>query len=123
MIVPVRIQRRRTRGFNLQKISLQTNGLPCVIVSRPTKWGNPWGCYDMFERYAKIFAEKKNDTEISKRWNSPSLSESLYQEKKVFDMINNINQLRGKNLACWCKPNEKCHADILLTLANKGEQQ
>ncbi len=27
--------------------------------------------------------------------------------------------LRGKNLACWCKPGRPCHADILLGLANK----
>lgn len=27
--------------------------------------------------------------------------------------------LCGKNLACWCKIGEPCHADILLELANK----
>jgi hypothetical protein len=27
--------------------------------------------------------------------------------------------LRGKNLACWCAPDERCHADILLKLANR----
>ena len=26
--------------------------------------------------------------------------------------------LRGKNLACWCKPGQPCHADVLLELAN-----
>ena len=26
--------------------------------------------------------------------------------------------LGGKNLACWCKEDEDCHADILLELAN-----
>lgn len=26
--------------------------------------------------------------------------------------------LRGKNLACWCRPDAKCHADILLAIAN-----
>lgn len=29
-----------------------------------------------------------------------------------------IGYLRGKNLACWCKPGAPCHADVLLTLAN-----
>ncbi len=28
------------------------------------------------------------------------------------------NHLAGKNLACWCKPGEPCHADVLLKLAN-----
>lgn len=27
--------------------------------------------------------------------------------------------LRGKNLACWCKPGALCHADVLLEIANK----
>ena len=26
--------------------------------------------------------------------------------------------LRGKNLACWCRPGTPCHADVLLELAN-----
>lgn len=29
--------------------------------------------------------------------------------------------LRGKNLACWCKPGETCHADVLLEIANKED--
>jgi hypothetical protein len=27
--------------------------------------------------------------------------------------------LRGKNLACWCKLDQPCHADVLLWLANQ----
>lgn len=26
--------------------------------------------------------------------------------------------LKGKNLACWCKLGEPCHADVLIRLAN-----
>jgi hypothetical protein len=29
-----------------------------------------------------------------------------------------LQDLRGKNLACWCPPDEPCHADVLLELAN-----
>jgi hypothetical protein len=29
-----------------------------------------------------------------------------------------LDQLRGKNLACWCKPGEPCHTDVLLEYAN-----
>jgi len=33
--------------------------------------------------------------------------------------IDDIKQeLRGKNLACWCKLSEVCHADVLLEIAN-----
>jgi len=29
------------------------------------------------------------------------------------------HHLRGKNLACWCKPEVPCHADVLLAIANE----
>ncbi|EPX82062.1 hypothetical protein Salmuc_02429 [Salipiger mucosus DSM 16094] len=30
--------------------------------------------------------------------------------------------LRGRDLACWCPLDRPCHADILLELANKGDE-
>lgn len=32
-----------------------------------------------------------------------------------------MEPLRGKNLACWCKPGDPCHADVLLEFANRPE--
>jgi hypothetical protein len=29
-----------------------------------------------------------------------------------------IRALRGKDLACWCREGEPCHADVWLRLAN-----
>jgi hypothetical protein len=29
-------------------------------------------------------------------------------------------QLRGKDLACWCPLDQPCHADVLLEIANSG---
>jgi hypothetical protein len=28
-------------------------------------------------------------------------------------------ELRGHDLACWCKEGETCHADVLLRIANE----
>jgi uncharacterized protein DUF4326 len=28
-------------------------------------------------------------------------------------------QLAGRDLACWCRPDQPCHADVLLELANR----
>lgn len=39
---PVRLQLSRKKGFDLQALSLETNGLPAVSVARPSKWGNPF---------------------------------------------------------------------------------
>jgi hypothetical protein len=32
----------------------------------------------------------------------------------------NADELRGKNLACWCKPGAPWHADVLLELSNRA---
>ena len=29
-----------------------------------------------------------------------------------------FEELRGKNLACWCRLDQPCHADVLLEIAN-----
>ena len=34
-------------------------------------------------------------------------------------LINEIEELRGKNLGCWCVP-ERCHGDILLDALKKS---
>jgi hypothetical protein len=30
-----------------------------------------------------------------------------------------VQELRGKNLACWCALDSPCHADVLLQIANE----
>jgi len=37
---------------------------------------------------------------------------------EAFDPVRIAAELRGKNLACWCRIGEPCHADVLLSLAN-----
>ena len=32
-------------------------------------------------------------------------------------------QLRGKNLVCWCALDQPCHADVLLKIANGGKEK
>lgn len=61
------------------------------------------------------------------KWHNPysvkkyGLEECLekYREHVVSSgLINDIEELRGKELGCWCKPN-KCHGDVLIELLNK----
>lgn len=101
MIAPVRLQLSRKKGFNLQALSLSTNGLPAVSVARPGEWGNPYtlivgrGAPEAVELFERDMA-------------SPHTSKIYLREK-----------LAGRNLACWCKPGAPCHADVLLRLANE----
>lgn len=66
-----------------------------VYVGRPFKWGNPW----------KVRPASKA-VELFERYEAPFMARVARQE------------LRGKNLACWCRLDQPCHADILLKLAN-----
>lgn len=77
-----------------------TNGLPegAIYVGRPSKWGNPF----------RIGYDGTRDEVISRYENY--LGES--------GLIDDIAELRGKDLVCWCAP-KPCHADVLLRLANE----
>lgn len=69
-------------------------------VGRPTKWGNP-------------FKVKEHGREECLRLYRIFITEQIESGKL------DISELRGKNLACYCKLEESCHADILLELANQ----
>jgi len=99
-IIPVRIQRRRTKGFRLQDAS--PNGLEIVYVGRGSKWGNPF----TVEEYGREKAVEMFRDYIENQ-NSPHGFEP-----------HEIEELRGKNLACWCKDGTPCHAEVLLEIAN-----
>jgi len=71
-----------------------------VYVGRPTKWGN--NLYDVppFARYEACIKD-------------------LIANYSGYD----IEDLRGKNLACWCPLDKPCHVDILLKIANQSLNQ
>lgn len=114
MTAPVRLQLSRRKGFDLRAISVATNGLPAVNVARPSKWGNPYKVEKAFESEGIRLPEVTAETAVAlfrERW-----ERALGQWQSTRETI---EQLRGKNLACWCKPGAPCHADVLLDLANR----
>jgi hypothetical protein len=99
VVKPVRLQLSRAKGFDLQKLSSETNKLSVVNVARPTKWGNPFRVDTMRDASQAVAA---------------------YRDRLMRDRLSEeLGELRGKNLACWCKPGAPCHADVLLELANR----
>lgn len=119
MSQPIRIQLSRRRGFKLQEVSRAANGLPCVNVARPGPWGNPFkvGRDGTRERCVELLRHLCSGR-ICLTCKAPVAD----QEAWVQHAQKNIGDLRGKNLACWCKIGESCHADLLLEIAHEGNE-
>lgn len=102
---PTRIQRRRTKGWK------KPDG--AVIVTRPGKWGNP---------YTVAGARRANHGGPDAYLNDmcAELFDNAMRRRLpvVAWHLAHIGELRGKDLCCWCAPGVKCHADVLLELAN-----
>lgn len=123
---PVRVQLRRSKGFRLQEVSFRTNGLPAVKVDRGNIFGNPFsvemlgrkGAVDVFRR---LIAGQMKDDEISNLSRSGGWGDDGSYLRSVRKNIQSkIELLREKNLACWCRLDVPCHADVLLHFANSG---
>ena len=85
-----------------------------VKVDRSTRWGNPlrvgqwkgYGAADAVADYERYLDRAPVVRSFENVYGTPPTLEAIRQS------------LGGKNLACWCKPGEPCHADVLLRLAN-----
>jgi Domain of unknown function (DUF4326) len=116
---PVRLQLSRAQGFNLQKHSRAVNGLAAVNCARPGRWGNPFrigmGRWMPGQDDLAIAEDATHVVRLFRQWityfvenDAPGCAETRAA----------LEELRGKNLACWCGDGP-CHADVLLELANK----
>jgi len=99
---PVRVQLRRTKGWRMPENT--------VSVARPGRYGNQHivGVDGTAEECVAKFR-----ADMLEGLNQPvgGLHRALYRSA--------IGALRGKNLACWCRLDAPCHADVLLELANQ----
>jgi hypothetical protein len=109
---PKRVQLSRAKGWRMPPNT--------VKVSRPGKWGNRFRIGDTAEvwgdpgvvRFVPI-----NDATTAVALFDQWVRLHLEQHPKI--MRPALDELRGKNLACWCRLDEPCHADVLLRLANR----
>lgn len=87
---PKRVQRKRIKGWKMPPNT--------ISVTRPGEWGNP---FRIGERGLETIEEvlKAYEDYVLQGWLP-------------------VENLRGKNLACFCPLDKPCHADILLKIAN-----
>lgn len=95
-----------------------------VVVSRPTKWGNPFDWRETRDEYGCTEWEAKvTAAMIYRDWLTMTEPERFPPElrSRRVAILASLSDLRGKPLACWCaiEPRAPCHADVLLELSNK----
>lgn len=101
---PVRIQRKRTKGWKMPDNT--------VYVGRGSKWGNPW----FLEGNLVKYKDPKNGATFLEGTGNVQTIIGLYKDRVSIKGL--LDDLRGKNLACWCALDQPCHADVLLEIAN-----
>lgn len=113
---PRRVRLSRSKGWRMPPNTIK--------VDRTTKWGNPFVVgehgtrEECFQRFAYLlngliclgFGKDKDGV-----WHGDK------QQAYHKHVTKNRHLLIGKNLACWCPANAKCHADILLDVAHKAK--
>lgn len=102
--MPDRIRLSRAKGWRMPTDT--------VKVDRSTKWGNPFvvgrdgtqaECVDLF-------------TKLLAGYLCLSAGDLAKQQAYLEMARRDRAELRGKHLACWCKPGTPCHADVLLRI-------
>lgn len=136
---PTRITLSRAKGWRKPEGAI-------IVARRPGGiWGNPWrigtpGTLDIAgarhisplpidaTKAMQLFASLVYELTIDIDYLPPveqftpedrqALRDAHYARYRLINA--NIDQLRGHDLCCWCKPGQPCHADVLLQLANGG---
>lgn len=125
-----RIQRRRIKGWRAPQ--------GAVYVGRGTKWGNPWrivrhveGTWGVindalgtWQTVATVTEARALAAEEFRRWiETPNQQVTVLHACEHSIIRQDIGELRGRDLSCWCPPDEPCHADVLLKIANPPAEE
>lgn len=129
-LVPERVQLSRAKGWRMPPNT--------VKVDRSTRWGNPFRDSEN-DLHGEASIELANGMRqiVDDWWTAPivvrlfeqwmaglAIQDPSFLEPRELvagrwlRLVPDLAPLRGKNLACWCKPGAACHADVLLRLAN-----
>lgn len=137
---PQRIQLSRAKGWRMPANT--------VKVDRTTRWGNPFDfrrseyCWAALSFGCRGDAAGRQEASVRafREWIDPPHGRQTVRMEQQPKMVGPGGEvalgppiaagaapsrdevraaLRGKNLACWCKPGTPCHADVLLEIANR----
>lgn len=89
-MAPKRIKLGRYRGWKIGEAK---------YVGRPSRWGLPKDLHGTPEQIVRQYEER--------------IMKMSEKDREAF-----LAPLRGRDLVCYCEPDQVCHADVLLRLAN-----
>ena len=72
-----------------------------IYIGRPSKWGNPFRI--------GVHGNREQVLEKYQAW--------LLRQP---ELLQHLEELRGKRLGCFCKPQD-CHGDVLVALLEETE--
>lgn len=78
-----------------------------IYIGRPSKWGNP---YSHNSGTKAKYKTKTREAAIEKYRDWILNGDGQH-------LLDDLHELKGKTLGCWCKP-KACHGDILIELLN-----
>ena len=126
--IPVRIQRRSTRGWRMHANAVNA----CPTPVRHSRWESPfaikavgddWLVQDSWD--GEVYAERATRREAH------AVAADMYRTNVTrrpvgahpwwchYPTVEEITaRLRGRDIACWCPLDMPCHGDVLLDIAN-----
>ena len=107
-MTPQRVQLSRKKGWRMPPDT--------ISVARPARWGNPFS----------VLPELAPGTQVGRYVAMPSVEQAVaayrrwLREDPAGQRVAQEakSALRGHNLACWCRLDGPCHAQVLLELVN-----
>jgi hypothetical protein len=121
--MPKRIQRRRVKGWRMPENT--------VSVARPGRWGNPYKVgRTLYRRKGKVhtlfITSVLPCSPYDQNYEAFTVTVEValglfrqYAKERAEVQPSYLSDLRGRDLACFCKDGEPCHGDVLLELANE----
>lgn len=98
---PLRVQLSRKKGWRKPE--------GAIVVARPRKWGNPYKAGEIDEATGRTL-----DRATAVRLFRNFVMQTAWPELRA----SIVEELRGKQLCCWCPLDQPCHADVLAEIAN-----
>jgi hypothetical protein len=90
-----------------------------VYVGRPSKWGNPFTVAAAIAAGYQLEWAPLMAVCAYREWLRGNPFYAGHERRRDHILARAHDELAGRDLVCWCPPDQPCHADVLIELANR----